>query len=159
MDAVHSALADWHISSGRVDKAVGQAAAIISNEQRDSFLVRMVRICAADDPCLASETLLLVEAETLRAVVARELATVPGFFASEENTHRLIASIGVEPSDVAWMVEQVSRQNQESQFLKVLDEALGMDAPVLSRWRIAQIEKLLADGESRHRARFGGGPP
>ena len=155
VDQVHAALAAWHLAALRIDDALAHVAATASSDYRDPVLAEVARFLCDAEPVRASETLLLIGAESVRGELVREFAEKPAMVDTPEAVHRLLVAAGTDGETLGWLIRQVATQRPDDAVLQALSREVQPDPAALSDWQLGQWEVLRKHWLLRHEARFG----
>ena len=155
VDQVHAALAAWHLAALRIDDALAHVAATASSDYRDPVLAEVARFLCDAEPVRASETLLLIGAESVRGELVREFADKPAMVDTPEAVHRLLVAAGTDGETLGWLIRQVATQRPDDAVLQALNREVQPDPAALSDWQLRQWEAFRKHWLLRHEARFG----
>jgi len=142
VDQVHAALAEWKLAAGDGDAALAQLSAVVFSQFRDPVLAKLVRFWAPADAHRAMHTLLLLEDQTLRSQLVRELGAGEAGTASPEAVHRLLVAAGTDGGTLAWLIERVGELHPDQTVLDELESGMRASPDDLVGWQIQQLEKM-----------------
>ena len=142
VDQVHAALAEWHLAALRIDDALAHVAATTSSDYRDPVLAEVARLLCDAEPVRASETLLLIGAESVRGELVREFAEKPAMVDTPEAVHRLLVAAGTDGGTLAWLIERVGELHPDQTVLDELESGMRASPDDLVGWQIQQLEKM-----------------
>ena len=155
VDQVHAALAEWKLAAGDGDAALAQLSAVVFSQFRDPVLAKLVRFWAPADAHRAMHTLLLLEDQTLRSQLVRELGAGAAGTASPEAVHRLLVAAGTDGGTLAWLIERVGELHPDQTVLDELESGMRASPDDLVGWQLQQLEKMRNKLVAERRMRVG----
>lgn len=155
VDQVHAALAEWKLAAGDGDAALAQLSAVVFSQFRDPVLAKLVRFWAPADAHRAMHTLLLLEDQTLRSQLVRELGAGEAGTASPEAVHRLLVAAGTDGGTLAWLIERVGELHPDQTVLDELESGMRASPDDLVGWQLQQLEKMRNKLVAERRMRVG----
>ena len=100
-------------------------------------------------------TLLLLEDQTLRSQLVRELGAGAAGTASPEAVHRLLVAAGTDGGTLAWLIERVGELHPDQTVLDELESGMRASPDDLVGWQLQQLEKMRNKLVAERRMRVG----
>ena len=143
LDPVQAALAGFQMKRGDLNAAEGHIFAVQSGQSRDPLLQNLVEALVESNPEKATAHLLLIENQSIRSKLAKQLVVRSEFANAESTLHRLIVAADGSPAALAELISALpSPYNQP--LIQKISESLQLTPNALFIRLADDLERVAA---------------